>query len=133
MALSRDDLARYEALLRAARDGIVNAGAVKIAPKHVDATPQKSDEDADPLVEMEQAIASSRNRMRTGSLQQIDAALARLTDTPADFGLCVECEAPIPPGRLALMPHAELCVDCQAEQEEARRGPGGRRKLTDFV
>ena len=29
-----------------------------------------------------------------------------------DFGLCVECQNPIPPGRIMLMPENPYCVPC---------------------
>ena len=47
--------------------------------------------------------------------QQLDAlgqALARIHD--ADFGLCADCELPIPFARLQVEPEALRCVTCQA-------------------
>ncbi|MBL7174464.1 MAG: TraR/DksA family transcriptional regulator [Desulfobacteraceae bacterium] len=35
-----------------------------------------------------------------------------------DFGICEECEEPIPTDRLLIVPEANLCVDCQSEMEE---------------
>jgi DnaK suppressor protein len=35
-----------------------------------------------------------------------------------DFGICEECEEPIPTERLLIVPEANLCVDCQSEMEE---------------
>ena len=46
------------------------------------------------------------------------SALQRLRDDP-DFGLCEDCDAPIAPGRLAVMPETVLCVRC-AELREKR-------------
>jgi DnaK suppressor protein len=91
-----------------------------------------NDEDTQPLAEMSQSIASSRNRNRTGVLARVIAALARLDDDPESFGMCVACDEPIGATRLDLMPYVELCVDCQQEQDKAQRPQGGRRHLTDF-
>ena len=35
------------------------------------------------------------------------------------FGLCIECEEPIPAKRLELMPYVELCVECQQATDGA--------------
>ncbi|MES1165586.1 MAG: TraR/DksA family transcriptional regulator [Verrucomicrobiota bacterium] len=91
-----------------------------------------NDEDTQPLAEMSQSIASSRNRNRTGVLARVMAALARLDGDPQSFGLCVECEEPIAAKRLELMPYVELCVECQQGQDSVQRPKGGRRHLTDF-
>lgn len=51
------------------------------------------------------------------ALRKVEYTLARLErairmiDDP-DFGLCAECEEPIPVARLLIMPEADLCVAC---------------------
>lgn len=109
---------------------ILAGGDFEIEPGR-DATAVGSDEDAQPLAEMSQTIASSRNRNRSAVLARVVAALARLDDEPDAFGLCVECEEPIATKRLDLMPYVELCVECQQAKDGQRR-PGGRRHLRDF-
>lgn len=44
------------------------------------------------------------------TLSKLEVALQAI-DHP-DFGLCRECEEPIPLPRLRIMPEAELCVHC---------------------
>lgn len=44
------------------------------------------------------------------------------------YGYCLRCGRPIPAGRLAAMPEAELCVPCQ-EEEETR--PASRRPVEE--
>jgi DnaK suppressor protein len=110
---------------------ILAAGDIAPEAARQDATAVGNDEDAQPLAEMSQSIASSRNRNRTGVLARVVAALARLDEDPDAFGLCVECEEPIAPKRLELMPYVELCVDCQQAQDGPTK-KGGRRHLTDF-
>lgn len=57
------------------------------------------------------------------SLRERRIAVTRALDRMAtgDYGLCVECEEPINPKRLAAAPWAALCLDCQAEAEESMR------------
>ncbi|MEW6218748.1 MAG: TraR/DksA C4-type zinc finger protein [Thermodesulfobacteriota bacterium] len=54
-------------------------------------------------------------------MQQVQEALARLTG--GGYGICRECENPIDRRRLAVLPFAVLCRECQEETETA---PGGR-------
>lgn len=91
----------------------------------------KPDEDAAPLAEMNQVIASSRNRARTEVLVRVVAALVRLERDPDSFGECAECGETIAARRLALMPYVELCVECQQSRDRPQ-GPSGRRHLRDF-
>lgn len=44
------------------------------------------------------------------TLAKLERALAK-TDNP-DFGLCRECEEPIPSARLMVLPETDLCVQC---------------------
>jgi DnaK suppressor protein len=55
----------------------------------------------------------------TKTLTQIDAALKRIVD--GDFGICLDCEEPIAPKRLAALPTARYCLHCQElhDAEEA--------------
>ena len=51
-------------------------------------------------------------------LVKISAALQRMDD--GNFGKCVECGLPINPGRIAVYPYADECIEC-AEFDERRR------------
>ena len=110
---------------------ILAEGDLEIEPGRDDATAVGNDEDAQPLTEMSQAIASSRNRNRSGVLKRVVVALARLDADPEMFGLCTECEEPIPAKRLDLMPYVELCVECQ-QADDGKRPTGPRKHLRDF-
>ena len=123
---------RFHKQLLALKAEILAAGDIVPEAAREEPTKVGNDEDAQPLAEMSQAIASSRNRNRTGVLSRVVAALARLEGAPETFGLCVECEEPIAAKRLELMPYVELCVECQQEQDKTHRPQGGRRHLTDF-
>lgn len=120
---------RIEVSLRARRDALRAEGDVEIAAE-VD-TARKVDDDAAPLAEMSKVIASNRNRARAEELAQIDAALQRLADDPDGFGICEQCEEPIPARRIELMPWVRMCIDCQQGREDDRPS-ATRRHLTDF-
>jgi DnaK suppressor protein len=127
---ARDREAHRRKLL-ALKVEILREGNVEIEPGRQDPAAVGSDEDAQPLTEMSQSIASSRNKSRAEVLARVLAALRRLEADPESFGLCLECDEPIPPKRLELMPYVDLCVDCQSAVD----GPvkkGSRRSLTDF-
>lgn len=47
-------------------------------------------------------------------LSQLERALKRV-DSP-EYGLCRECEEPIPLARLKIMPGADFCVRCAEEK-----------------
>jgi DnaK suppressor protein len=113
------------------RDEIVSEGDLAIEPGRTDPAAVGTDEDEQPLAEMSQTIASTRNRARAGELAKIQAALGRLEQAPETFGLCAECEEPISPKRLELMPYVELCVECQ-QSKDGPRQPSGRRHLRDY-
>lgn len=124
-------LRRHRKRLADLRTEIVDEGNLAIEPGRTDPAAVGTDEDEQPLAEMSQTIASSRNRARAGELSKIQAALTRLEQDPDSFGLCAECEEPISPKRLELLPYVDLCVECQ----QAKDGPkqtGGRRHLRDY-
>jgi DnaK suppressor protein len=123
--------ARLKRALEQLRRQVASAGPARIEPNRTDpATSGVADEDAQALSEMLQVLASQRNRGQAEQLGRIDAALRQLATAPEDFGLCQDCEEPIAPRRLALMPWAVLCPACQARREP--RLGAGRKKLTDF-
>ena len=55
------------------------------------------------------SLAVSENDSR--QLTEVDQALIRLADD--EYGVCQNCEKPINPKRLAAIPWARYCLDCQ--------------------
>lgn len=53
----------------------------------------------------EAALEKSKNR-----LSELERALSKIDDP--DFGLCRDCEEPIPAARLMILPETRLCVQC---------------------
>ncbi len=123
-------VAQHREKLLAMRAEILSQGDVVIEPSRTDAAAVGGDEDEQALNEMNQVIASRRNRVRTGDLGRIQAALKRLEENPEEFGLCSECGEPIGK-RLELLPFVELCVECQQARDGNPKGQG-RRHLRDF-
>ena len=58
----------------------------------------------------EAALREARN-----TLAKLERAL-KMIDRPG-FGLCRECEKPIPLARLMIMPESDMCVGCAEEME----------------
>jgi DnaK suppressor protein len=52
-------------------------------------------------------------------LRQVKAALRRIRD--GSFGLCMDCESPIGPKRLAAVPWASRCLKCQETAERTQQ------------
>ncbi|GAC1338909.1 MAG: hypothetical protein NVSMB23_07220 [Myxococcales bacterium] len=122
---------RLRASLQELRARAASAAPSRIEPNRTDdSATGVSDEDAQALSEMLQAISSQRNKGQAELIARIDRALRRLAEAPDAFGICEECEEAIPLGRLRLVPYASLCSECQAKADP-RRGTT-RRKLTDY-
>lgn len=125
------EIARFRRLLEDKRRELLEEGDMKIESDTRPGGVGKVDDDAAPLSEMNQVIASTRNRERAQRMEEIAEALARLADDPDEFGLCEDCEEEIPNRRLELMPWTTLCIACQSKREDGARG-GSRKNLRDF-
>lgn len=129
--MNEQDRARFVTKLQALRTEIQTTGPAKIEPNRTDAASVGvADEDAQALSEMLQTLASQQNRKQAEVLKQIDRALQKLDQDPADYGLCEDCGDDIPAKRLAFMPYATLCIDCQSSKDP-QRGQS-RKHTTDY-
>ena len=129
--MTAEERAGHERSLRLAREQILRAGPARIEPNRTDpVSAGVADEDAQALSEMMQVLASQRNKGQADLLARIAHALRKIATAPDDYGLCEQCEEPIAPKRLALMPYALLCAACQAAREPKRAHT--RRRLTDI-
>ncbi len=54
-------------------------------------------------------------------LWHLNQALRRLYQTPEKYGKCETCNAEIGYDRLDALPHARLCIDCKAKEEDGKR------------
>jgi DnaK suppressor protein len=60
-------------------------------------------------------LTNQLNTRNSAKLAQIEAALKRIDDKT--YGLCQDCEEPIPEKRLLHNPHFQTCVACAEERE----------------
>lgn len=126
------DVQRFKDLLLQRQTELRAEGDVELVPENAgDDTARKVDEDAAPLAEMNQVIASKRNLERTRRLEAIADALDLIGEDPEEYGLCEDCSEPIKRRRLELMPWVTRCIRC-AEQRERANDLGRRRHLTDY-
>lgn len=71
------------------------------------------------VAEFVQEVDFALMEMKSATLAKIDAALKRLED--GVYGVCADCGQEIGEARLAAVPFASLCRDCQEEQEGQER------------
>ena len=64
---------------------------------------------------------------QTKVLGQVQAALERIRD--GEFGICLDCEEPISPKRLAAVPWAAYCLQCQESHDAQEAADTIERKL----
>ena len=125
------ELDRLRRKLEQLKGELLAEGDVQVRVEPAEAVATAADEDEQPHQEMDQSIASNRNRERARVMARIDAALKRMDADPEGYGLCQGCDEPIPIRRLELMPFARLCVECQSRQDR-RVAAGSRRHVTDY-
>jgi DnaK suppressor protein len=67
------------------------------------------------LADLERELGISLMEMRNRKRQLIDEALTRLHE--GMYGICADCGVEISEKRLAAVPFARLCVECQSREE----------------
>jgi DnaK suppressor protein len=67
------------------------------------------------LMDLERELGISLLEMRNRKRQLLDEAIRRLAE--GTYGRCAECGVEISEKRLAAVPFAKLCVECQAKEE----------------
>ena len=101
------DESKYRTLLMAKREEIVGKSL-----RREDLWIVQSNEQIETVQLAGQREFAARTMEREAkSLMQIGAALKRIGD--GEFGICLECEEPISPKRLAAVPWAAYCLHCQ--------------------
>ena len=58
----------------------------------------------------DRAVSEASLNAARHKLSRLENALGKVDQS--DFGICVTCDTPIPPGRILLMPEAIRCVPC---------------------
>lgn len=112
--MNKADVNKYRTLLIAKREDIVRR-----SPRREDLWIVQSNEQIEMVQLAGQREFAARTLEREAkSLMQIGAALKRIDC--GEFGICIECEEPISPKRLAAVPWAAYCLHCQ-EMHDAQK------------
>ena len=111
------DVKRYKPVLMAARAAIVG----KSHQREAIWVAQSNELMETVQLAGEREFANLALELETKNLRRVDAALKRIED--GEFGICLECEEPISPKRLAAVPWATYCLQCQ-ELDDSRRATG---------
>ncbi len=86
--------------------------------------PEVIDSDGDEIDKIQAKILlATHNQIQSRNaekLQRIEAALKKLSDK--DYGMCEDCEEPIPEKRLLINPYCQTCVDCAEQRERTSKG-----------
>ncbi len=109
------DVNGYKALLIAKRNEVVSKSRTR-----EDIFIVRSNEQTETVqLAGQREFAANALERQTRTLIQISAALQRIDD--GAFGICLDCEEPISPKRLAALPWAGYCLHCQElrDSEEA--------------
>jgi DnaK suppressor protein len=98
-------------------DEEITSLALEIERLHTAVYPERgaapSDKVAHISFKQEQSIHLQRYEEANKRLNRLKAAYLKI-DTP-DYGICKECEEPIPLARLQLVPESLYCVSCMQE------------------
>ena len=119
--MKESEAGKYRMLLIAKREEIVGK-----LPRREDLWIVQSNEQIETIQLAGQREFVARTMEREArSLVQIGAALKRIAD--GEFGICLDCEEPISPKRLAAVPWAAYCLHCQelrdAEESTNKSAP----------
>ncbi len=79
------------------------------------------------LLDLEREMGISLQEKRNRERQMIDEALVSLEE--GTYGICVECGTEISEKRLAVMPFARLCVECQEKIELLEKIERGEQRI----
>ena len=115
--MNQAEAKKYRALLMTKRDEILRQSR---RPEDIWIVPSNETIETVQLAG-EREFAVRAMERETKSLAQIGAALERISD--GEFGICMDCEEPISPKRLAAVPWAAYCLRCQ-EMRDIQDGDG---------
>ena len=100
--MKSDRIEYFRHKLQCLETALEESGKIEAAPNR-DSPTEKTDDDHQPLNEMLQTIASSRNKNYAQTLKRVKDTLEVIKRYPEEFGLCEECEEPISEKRLDMI------------------------------
>jgi DnaK suppressor protein len=99
------------------------AELVQVLRKRDGITIEKSADQMDEIQYASERDLAIRNVDRESTLlRQVKGALRRIGD--GSFGTCIDCESEISPKRLAAVPWASRCIQCQEAADRDGREAG---------
>jgi DnaK suppressor protein len=110
--MRKQDIEGCRRMLEAKR-GELLSGRYKAEGISVERVPDSMEE---LTLEMERNMAVDTLNRNAALLSQVSDALERIA--AGRFGVCVACENPISAKRLAALPWAALCLECQQSAED---------------
>jgi DnaK suppressor protein len=115
--MTKAELNKFKKILETRQDELE-----KIVRNREAITIEKSADALDEVQHASERELAIRNLDRESQLlRNVRSALRRIED--ASFGICLHCEEEISPKRLAAVPWASFCIQCQ-EQADRNRDEG---------
>jgi len=115
MKMARTEMSVFQEILERRA-----AELVQVLRKRDGIAIEKSADQMDEIQYASERDLAMRNVDRESSLlRQVKAALRRIHD--GSFGVCIECELAISPKRLAAVPWASRCIQCQDAADRDRQ------------
>jgi len=115
MKMARTEMSVFQEILERRA-----AELVQVLRKRDGLAIEKSADQMDEIQYASERDLAMRNVDRESSLlRQVKAALRRIHD--GSFGVCIECESAISPKRLAAVPWASRCIQCQDAADRDRQ------------
>jgi DnaK suppressor protein len=96
------------------------AEAAQVPRRRTDIAIERSPDQMDEVqYAAERELAIQNLDRESALLRDLRAALRRIQD--GTFGVCMQCESDIPPKRLAAVPWASRCIQCQESADGSAR------------
>ncbi|RMH52295.1 MAG: RNA polymerase-binding protein DksA [Zetaproteobacteria bacterium] len=119
MALTAEELAQFEAQLRAWREELVAGQYENMHQLHeqeLSAFPDPTDQ---ATMETDRSFELRIKDRERKLIRKIDQALERIRN--GEYGICEACGGDIRPQRLRARPVTTLCIECKSAQEQGER------------
>jgi len=117
--LSKKELQAVRVILLAKREDLLrNMQRAELETKQLEQSAEVKDSADLATDAYEIEFSSELSDTERRSLTEIELALERIKT--GEYGRCVTCGKKIPKIRLAAMPSARLCIDCQTQREQNR-------------
>jgi len=123
--MTNGELSKFKEILEKKRGELA-----EVLRRREDIAIEKSPDAIDEVQRAAERELAIRNLDRESNLlRNVRAALSRIEE--GSFGICIHCEREISPKRLAAVPWAPFCINCQEAADRHEREP--METLNDFL